>query len=62
LILKEESKRRVDELKKSFNFNSISSNSAVDDSFSLLGVSGKDDSSSNKSLKNLDDGTKNLNR
>ena len=60
LILREESKRRVDDLKKSFNFNSITSNSSVDDSFSILGVSGEDDSISNKSLKNLDDGTKNL--
>jgi hypothetical protein len=60
LILREESKRRVDDLKKLFNFNSITSNSSVDDSFSILGVSGEDDSISNKSLKNLDDGTKNL--
>jgi hypothetical protein len=45
LILREESKRRVDDLKILFNFNSISSNSSVDDSFSLLGFSGSDDSS-----------------
>jgi hypothetical protein len=62
LILREESKRRVDDLKISFNFNSISSNSSVDDSFSLFCICGKDDSASNKSLKNLDDGIKNLNK